>query len=493
MTPQILYNGIKLGVGGPDIDNVNKLDLNYLPLIHHMMKSGIQVDPTHFTKMEKVLIADMDAITEKIHDLTGQYINIASADQVADLLFNQLGLQPAKSKKTPTGKRETVDDDVLTAIQHEHPAVGLVQDYREFDKLRGTYAVPLAKLSQRVKFTEWRMFPNLTHTRVPSGRLACKEPNLLAMPNRTERGRQLCEGFITKPGWVYLSVDFSQIEPRVGAHRSEDEELIRVYENDEDIYSDFATFAFRLADERWECGGYMPGLPKVPEERNKIFKVCDNPEHIGHGWHYPTVNKKKHRFPAKTCTLASLYEVSGPGLLQQMPVICRNCDLESTKHTCGHFQPQWTEDNCQDLINAFYLKYPGLMTMRRNDHATAKKFAYIYDDFGRVLHVTAVRSVLSWVVSAALREAGNLPLQGTARGIVKLGETWSFDSFTDLGLLDVCNPVLDIHDELLMECRENMVEEVGALVVGKFENTARLRVPVKASVAQAPVWGLMPK
>lgn len=779
---QTLYNGIQLGVSGPDMNNTAKMDLSYLPLVHHMMKSGLQVDPSHFKKMEGILIDDMDSLTEKIRDITGYYINVASADQVADLLFDKLNLKPAKSKKTPTGKRETVDDDVLTAIQHEHPAVGLVQDYREYDKLRGTYAVPLYKLSQRVNFTEWRMFPNLKTTRVPSGRNACSEPNLLAMPNRTERGRELCEGFITKPGWVYLSVDFclhpstmvetfkgsvpmssiktgdvvlshkedsitwgkvteskmmkpkkayritfdnnisviasydhkwptqwwktpsgksrgteivlrrteelrvgermipfkpmlspygysmaytqkgsfksvylhklcaeayygprpkgyivhhkdedktnyhpdnleykkswdhasehgivnyrkqdhtyrlrrlkdglrnrrsydgvsnpnskltdgdyeairmiaaekeynykeiaevfgispayvqeivskkyvsenhqiisieyvglqqmwgievepdhtyvlscgvvthnSQIEPRVGAHRSGDEELIRVYENDEDIYSDFATYAFRLKDERWECGGYNPSLPKFRPDRQQAFRVCDDPEHIGHGWHYPAVDKKKHRYPAKTCTLASLYEVSGPGLLQQMPVMCGNCGKKSVDHDCNVFRPLWTENNCQDLINAFYLKYPGLMSMRRADHATARKWAYIWDDFGRVLHVTAVRSVLSWVVAAALREAGNLPLQGTARGIVKLGETKSYDSFEDLGLLEVCNPVLDIHDELLMEVREDVAEEVGALVKDTFEGICKLRIPIGAKTAKAPVWGLMPK
>lgn len=490
---QTLYNNVKMGLSGPDMDNVERLDLGYLPLVHHFMKSGLQVDPTHFEKMEKILIADMDSITEKIRDLTGVYLNVASADQVADLLFDKLGLHPAKSKKTPTGKRETVDDNVLTAIQHEHPAVGLVQDYREFDKLRGTYAVPLRKLAQRVNFTEWRMFPNITTTRVPSGRNAVKEPNLVAMPNRTERGRQLCEGFITNPGWVYLSVDFSQIEPRVGAHRSGDAALVNVYKDNQDIYSDFATAAFKLPDERWQCGGYHPNLPKFRPDRRAQFHVCDNPEHNEPSWHYPTVHKKKHRFPAKTCTLASLYEVSGPGLLQQMPVICKNCDLESNKHTCGKFVPQWNEDNCQDLINAFYMKYSGLMNMRRMDHATARKWAYIYDDFGRVLHVTAVRSVLPWVVSAALREAGNLPLQGTARGIVKLGETIAWDDFNDLGLLEVCNPVLDIHDELLMEVREDMVEEIGAHVVGRFENVCRLKVPVRASTAQAECWGKMPK
>ncbi len=118
------------------------------------------------------------------------------------------------------------------------------------------------------------MYPNLNMTRVPSGRLACKEPNLLAMPTRTDRGREIREGFITQPGWSYVSVDESQIEVRVAAHRSADPALMQVYWNEEDVYSDFAISAFRLKDDRKQVDG---------------------------AWKYPSVNKQDHRNPAKTC------------------------------------------------------------------------------------------------------------------------------------------------------------------------------------------------
>lgn len=483
---QTLYNGVKFGLAHKDLDNIERLDLPYLSLIHYMMRTGMQVDPDHFKRMEKVLMVDMDAITEKIREVTGFYINVGSADQVADLLFSKLKIKQLKTKMTPTGKREAVDDEVLKTLQHEHPAVGLVQDYREYDKLRGTYAVPLYKLARRVGHANWRIFPNLKTTRVPSGRNNCDEPNLLAMPNRTERGRELCEGFICPDGWVYLSVDFSQVEPRVAAHRSGDEGLVAVYENDEDIYSDFATAAFRLDDERWECQGF--------KSIDGDDRECRDSEHKGHGWHYPTVHKKKHRFPAKTCTLASLYEVSGPGLAEQMPVVCKTCDKPSIEHDCGKFVGLWQEDNCQDLINAFYIKYSGLMDMRRKDHQTARQTAMIWDDFGRNLHVTAVRSVLPWVVSAALREAGNLPIQGTARGIVKLGETQVYDELLEMGVVnDICQPVLDVHDELLCCVQERWADEIGSHITNVFENVVKLRVPLKASTAKAQVWGKMPK
>lgn len=475
---QTLYGGVTLGATGPDMDNVERLDIHYLPLVHYMMRCGLQVDLDHFHKMEKVLTDDMDATTEEVRDKTGYYLNLGSGDQVADLLFKKLGLKQAKRKMTASGKRESVEDDILTAIQHEHPAVALIQNYKEYEKLKGTYAIPMAKLAKHVKFTEWRMFPNLKTTRVPSGRLSCDEPNLLAMPNRTERGRELCEGFITKPGWCFLSCDFSQIEPRIGAHRSGDEKLVAIYENGEDIYSDFAIRAFKLLDKRFR---HKPGQ-------------CPDPDECRENWHYPGVDKKKHRFPSKTCILSAIYEVSGPGLLEKMPVMCKTCQLPSTKHNCKRFVPQWNENNCQDIINKFGMEYDGLIAMRRKDHSTARKWAYIWDDFGRILHVAAVRSVHPWVVSAALREAGNLPLQGTARGIIKLGETQVFDDFQEMGVLgDILNPVLDVHDELVLEIREDMAEEIGSHIVTRFESVARLKVPIKASVAKAPVWGRISK
>jgi hypothetical protein len=187
----------------------------------------------------------------------------------------------------------------------------------------------------------WRMFPKLGDTRVPSGRLNCKEPNLLAMPNRTERGRQICEGFITDDDWVYVSIDESQIEPRVVAHRSGDPALRNVYFNEEDIYSDFAIAAFTLEDKR--------------------YQDVD-------GWHYPGVDKKFHRFPSKTCILAAIYDVTNVGLLEQMPVVCKNCGKDGTLHDCAVFQPLWNENNCQDILNALLHEVSGHSPMRQQDH-----------------------------------------------------------------------------------------------------------------------------
>jgi DNA polymerase-1 len=444
-----LYNGVRLLGSGPSVANISRIDSGAMPMILSMAKTGLQVDLDHFAKMETSLTEDMDRITEEVHTLTGHYINLDSGDQVSDLLFKKLGLKQARFKLTRSGDRESVEDEVLTAIQHDHPVVPLILSYKEYSKLQGTYVRPMPKLARRCEGDVWRMFPNLSNTRVPSGRLSCKQPNLLAMPTRTDRGREIRRGFITKPGWIIVSVDESQIEVRLAAHSSGDKALIRVYENEEDIYSDFAITAFKLKDDRY--------LDET-------------------GWHYPSVHRMNHRYPAKTCILASIYDVSAKGLLEQMPP--------------GY---GWTEDKCQDLINAFYMKYPGVLEDRRRYHRIARRLGYCYDMWGRILHVAAVRSVHPWVVGAALREVGNFPYQSGAQGTIKLTMAAVWDDLEQSNMLDVVHPLLQVHDELLFECREDVADELIEATKYRFETCAPLRVPLKASGAKAENWGSLEK
>lgn len=466
MVGQRCYGGVRLLGNGPSLKNVQKLDAGAIPMIAHMAQRGLQVDLSHFEKMEKILIDDMDAITEEVKEMAGHYINLDSSPQVSHYLFKELGLKQARPKMTTSGDRESTENEVLVAIQHDHPVVPKILNYRETSKLKGTYVSPMPHLAKRTAHGVWRMFPNFNTTRVPSGRLSCKEPNLLAMPNRTERGRQICEGFITDSGWVYLSVDESQIEPRTVAHRSQDPALMSVYHNEEDIYSDFATSAFRLPDQRF---------------------------HNDTGWHYPGIDKKLHRFPAKTCILAAIYDVTNVGLLEQMPTVCKNCGKEATLHDCAKFAPLWNEHNCQDIINAFYRKYPGILSMRKQDHQRARRYGYLWDEFGRILHVAATRSVLEWVVSSALREGANFPIQSTAQGTVKLTMAEVFDDMRAMKMLDVAHPLLQIHDEILYEVREDAAEELAELTKHRFENCVRFDVPIKASSATSINWGLLQK
>lgn len=466
---------------GPSLKNIERLDAAAMPMIQQMAQTGLMVDLDHFAKLEKTLSADMDRNTELVHTLTGYYINVSSPDQVADLLFKKLHIKQARPKMTPSGDRESVEDEVLKAIQHIHPVVSVIQDYKELDKLHGTYVVPMSKLAVHVGFGEWRMFPHFNTTRVPSGRLSCKDPNLLAMPNRTDRGREIRKGFITKTGWKYVSIDESQIEVRLAAHSSGDEALIRVYFEQEDVYSDFATTAFNLEDKRY---------------RNEAGK-----------WIYPTVHPMDHRYPAKTCILASIYDVSPPGLVEQMPVVCKSCGKPAVcadcsngrphdvcrKHDCHRFKPQWDKDSCGQLINAFYVKYEGVMRDRKRFHGITRQKGYCYDMWGRLLHAQAVRSIHDYTVAACLREVGNFPYQSGAQGTIKLCMAKTHDQWEEWKLILEVHPLLQVHDELIFETTESMAQDWGEQVRYNFETCCRLRVPIKAGVAIADTWGDLEK
>lgn len=474
---QRCFGGVRYLNGiGPSVRNISKLDSNARPMIQLMQNTGMSVDLTHFANMEKTLEQDLDSITAEVHRITGHHINLASSEQKSILLFKTLGLKQARPVMTTGGDRESVENEVLVAIQHDHEVVGLMLQYAELDKLRGTYVAPIPKLAKHTKFGEWKIYPRFKTTRIPSGRFACSSPNLLAMPSRTDRGREVKKGFPARPGYVYVSVDESQIEVRVAAHRSQDKALMRIYENEEDIYYDFATTAFKKKDQRY---------------RDET------------GWHYPGIDKITERFPAKTCVLASIYDVTAGGLLEQMPVVCGNCnwislplsDKNYSKHSCSRFISLWTEQKCQELITAFYLRYPGLMTMRKADHRRAMAKTMLWDDWGRILHTTAVRSVHPWVVSAALREAANMPVQGTACGTLKLTMAALYPEWIqDKGLQEICSFLLPVHDELVVECREDTAQDVGEWIKYHFENCVKLSVPIKAEYSDpAPSWGLISK
>lgn len=430
---------------GPSMRNVERLDLGAIPQIESMQANGLLVDLPHFSRLSKALREDMERLTEEAKAMTGQYTLLSSGDQVAHLLFHTLGLKQERERLTQSGDRESVEEDVLVQMKHQHPVVPLILEFKQVDKIRNTYADLMPGFVQ----ADGRIRPNYRTTRAATGRLSCNEPNLMAIPVRSKRGKDVRRGFIAPHGWVYVSVDLSQIEMRVSAHHSGDANLIRVYENEEDIYSDFATTAFNLPDRR--------------------FRDAE-------GWHYPTVDRNEHRSPSKTCVLGVMYGVSAKGLLDQMPV-----------------GKGWDEDKCQGLIDAFYRTYPEVHRAALDDHSRARRFGYVWDMFGRIRHIPEVRSMTKSTINSGLRQAANLPIQAGAQGIIKLVMAETQDLIERWRLTDEVKPLLQIHDELLFECRESIAEEWTQVCGVVIENCCPLRVPILWSGARANTWGDLEK
>lgn len=460
----------------PSVINVNRLDMGALPMIRSMARTGLQVDLDHFAKLDRTLTDDMEEITEEVRKVAGRHVNLDSGDQVAELLFKNpriVGpdgkpLKQARLRLTKSGDRESVDGEVLNAIKHDHPVIPRIQLFKELSKLRGTYVRPMPELARRVAFGVWRLFPNYRTTRVGSGRLSAYDPNLLAMPTRSKRGKDVRRGFITDEGWCYVTIDESQIEPRIATHRSKDPGLIKVYENDEDIYSDFAIKANQLPDLRYY-------------------------DEAAHKWIYPGVDKDEHRFPAKTCILASFYAVTGAGLQEQMPVVCTKCKKESNVCKCSRFVSHWTENRCTDLINKFDMTYSGIPIMRKMDHTRVKRYGAVWCMWGRFIHVAGIKSVHTHVQSEALRQAGNHPMQAGSQGTIKLVMASTMDILESCKMLDVVHPLLQVHDELIFECRKDVAQEWAETVSYEFQTCCKLIIPIKAGWAQADNWGDLEK
>lgn len=446
---QRVHGGVRL-IDGPSVANVKRLDSNALPWIEAATSIGIQVDVDHFHNLAHTFSLEMEEITENVRTQTGQYCNLGSPQQVSELLFKKLRLKQARKKLTTSGDRESSDSEVLDLIKHEHPVIPLILSHRECGKLKGTYCEPIIRYARKCSDNTFRLFQNFKHTRVPTGRYSMSEPNLLAIPARSERGRKIRNGFITKPGWKIVAVDMSQIEPRVAAHRCNSRQLIEIYENEADLYSEFALEAFKL------------DKTKYKNENGK--------------WVYPAVHPDNHRFPSKTCVLASLYDVSAPGLLSQMPI-----------------NKGWNEIKCQDLLNSFYLKFPEILQTRKIDHNRAKQHLMVWDMWGRILHTPGVKSALPYVVSESLRSLGNHPYQSGAAGILKLTMASTHALWEGCGLQEVIHPLLPVHDELIFETREDLASEWIATISREFEESVKLRVSIKCSGSSADNWGLLSK
>ncbi len=427
-----LFGGVRL-VNGPSMANVERLDLGAIPMVDSMQSNGLLVDLPHFEALGEVLKSDMERLTEEAKALTGHYTLLSSGDQVADLLFHKLELKVRgkKPKMTDSGKREQVDETALVQLKHLHPVVPVILEFKEVHKLLNTYVEPMPGFVQ----SDGRIRPAIRTTRASTGRLSMYDPNLMAIPVRSERGKDVRRGFIAPPGWVFVTVDLSQIEMRIMAHHANCAGLIKVYEDSLDVYSDFAVTAFHL-----------PNLAAV--------------------------DKDAHRTPAKTCMLAVMYDVSPPGLLEAMPV-----------------GKGWDEQGCKRLIESFYSKYPEVLRARREDHSRARRYGYVWCMFGRIRHIPEVRSAIHTTRQSGMRQAGNQPLQSGAQGVIKLVMAETMDFITRLGLGEVVRPLLQIHDELLFEVHEAVADEWIAMVGGVVERCCELRVPIGWGGGHAPNWG----
>ncbi len=407
-----------------------------IPMVSDMMVKGMRVDKPQLATFSKELETGMEGLAREISShIHGEYINPDSPKQVSELLFGELKLKPGK--KTKGGAYYSTDDDIIKGLKDAHPVVAPILRYRELSKVKGTYTDPLQAWAD----SESRVHTTIKMTRTETGRYSSADPNLQNIPIRTELGRLVRRAFLASPGCVLMSQDYSQVEFRVEAHVSQDSNLMRVFTEGRDLHLATAMNIFGL------------------------------PEH--------EIDDMKHRRPAKTAGFGTLFDISAPALLVQ---------LESMGCT------GWDEVRCRQLIDDWFKLYPGVKEHMRAVYREARRYGNVRDMFNRMRLVPEVKSTHSRIIRAGERQAGNMPAQGGAQGIIKKAMadlTPLYRTLQEEG--DICDPLIQIHDDLVWDVGEGILDTVVPLFTATMESAVRLTVPVKVETKVGGNWAELHK
>lgn len=441
-----LYNGVRI-VNAPCPENIKRLDLGAIPMVLNMQRNGLLLDCDHLRRLSVRLKEEEDAITEKVYDLTGQRLNMGSVDQLAHLLFNVIGLRPPKGELTGSGKRFKLDDEVLDSLKADHPVVVEAKRFRECNKLRTSYADTLPGMVD----SEGRIHTNLRVTRQVTGRISSSDPNLMAQPTRSDLGREIRNAYVAPPGKKLGTIDMSQVEMRTAAHEAECLSMIDTFLRRGDIHAETASRMFGLPVEK--------------------------------------LDKMRHRYPAKRVGFGVLFGITALGLYAQ---IIAASDPKWTEEQRLAFIAEWSEDKCEATIQSWFDSYPEIRALMGEYHARARRFGYVWDMWGRIRHIPEVYAVARWVVEAGLRQAGNMPIQSGAQGLMKLAMAKIQDIIDD-EYGDAVRPLLQIHDELLFEGEPDAMAEAMPRFSDVMYSIAPLDVPIESSYAIGDRWGELEK
>lgn len=392
-----------------------------MPLVftlYEMEQAGIHVEGEALKAYGDQLGNRIVELEKEIYDMAGETFNINSPKQLGVILFEKLEMPHAK--KTKTGYSTAAD--VLDKLAPEYPIVAKILEYRQLTKLKSTYADGLATFIG----PDGRIHGKFNQTITATGRISSTEPNLQNIPVRMELGRLIRKVFVPKEGCVFVDADYSQIELRILAHCSGDEQLIQAYREARDIHRMTASQVFH-----------------VPFD-----EVTD-----------------LQRRNAKAVNFGIVYGISSFGLSQ---------DLSITRKEAARY------------IEHYFETYPGIKTFLDQCVADAKEKGYAVTLFGRRRPVPELKSSNFMQRSFGERVAMNAPIQGTAADIIKIAMIHVNEELKKRNLKS--RMILQVHDELLIEADETELEEVQQILQDKMEHAAELLVPLSVDMHTGKNW-----
>lgn len=402
------------------------LELPLARVIAEMEFAGIAVDVDLLQELTADMAGRIEKIESDIYDAVGHEFKINSPKQLGDILVNKLGIN--LTKKTKTGY--STDSSILEAHRNpddEDDVIGLVLDYRQLTKLKSTY---LDALPTKVNPQTHRIHTSFEQTGAATGRLSSNDPNLQNIPIRTEEGRKIRKAFVAGgDGHVLLAADYSQIDLRVLAHLSQDEELCKAFRNAEDIHTFTASQLFEVA------------MDDVTAAMRRT---------------------------AKTVNFGIIYGVTAHGLEQRT-------DLD--------FQ------GAAEFIDNYFTTYAGVRLYMDKTKQFAYEHGYVETLLGRRRYLRELQASNFNVRQAAERMAINMPVQGTSADIIKVAMLHVADQLAAADL--PIRMLLQVHDELVFECDAAVIDAGADLVVPLMENAVTLDVPVKVDAKVGASWDEM--
>ncbi|MBE5892457.1 MAG: DNA polymerase I [Lachnospiraceae bacterium] len=399
-------------------DLMTQVEMPLSLVLYDMEKEGIAVRREELKAYGDALISRIRELEQSIHAQAGVEFNINSPKQLGEVLFETMKLPGGK--KTKTGYSTAAD--VLEKLALEYPIVNDILEYRGLVKLKSTYADGLAAFIG----SDGRIHTNFNQTITATGRISSTEPNLQNIPMRMELGRRIRKVFVPREGCVLMDADYSQIELRVLAHMSGDEQLIEAYRLEQDIH------------------------------RITAAKVFNTP--------FEEVTDLQRR-NAKAVNFGIVYGISSFGLSQDLSI---------------------SRKEAAEYIEQYFATYPGVKTFLDKLVADAKEQGYIATMFGRRRPIPELSSSNFMQRSFGERVAMNSPIQGTAADIIKIAMIKVWKALREAGLKSKL--ILQVHDELLIETRVEEIEQVRKILTENMKSAAELAVTLEVDLHTGENW-----
>jgi len=400
----------------------DEIEVPLLRVLADMELEGINLDQAYLKELASQLVTDILTLEKNIYKEAGEEFNIASPKQLGDILFDKLKLIE-KPKKTKTGQYSTAED-VLSYLAKDHKIVRDVLEYRGLAKLKNTY---VDALPMQVEPTTNRVHTDYMQTVAATGRLSSNNPNLQNIPIRTERGREVRKAFIPRnKDYVLLAADYSQIELRIIAALSQEENMIKAFKNGEDIHASTAAKVFNIP------------LEEVTREQ---------------------------RGNAKTVNFGIIYGVSAFGLSNQT-------DLSRTE--------------AKELIETYYKTYPKLRSYMSEQVDFARDNGYVQTVLGRRRYLRDINSRNAVVRGAAERNAINAPIQGSAADIIKIAMIHIHDKLTEGNYKS--KMLLQVHDELVFDIHHDEMHILKPLIKKTMEKAYNMSIPLTVDLGEGNNW-----